>query len=99
MREFHVDGRTFSGYLATPRQGSGPGVVVLHTWWGLTEPFRRGFDRLPGGGLVGFSPQLFPRQKTRVAQGTKEFGSEVGRKEGRGGGGILGLAEGLRQKG
>ena len=25
MREFQVDGRTISGYLAVPEQGSGPG--------------------------------------------------------------------------
>jgi dienelactone hydrolase len=46
MMEFQANGRTASGYLAVPEHGSGPGVVVLHAWWGLTEPFRHVCDRL-----------------------------------------------------
>ena len=46
MREFQADGRTISAYLAVPEHGSGPGVLGLHAWWGLTEPFRQVCDRL-----------------------------------------------------
>ena len=37
---------SISGYLAVPERSNGPGVVVLHAWWGLTEPFRQVCDRL-----------------------------------------------------
>jgi carboxymethylenebutenolidase len=50
MRTFQVDDRTFSGYLAEPAHGSGPSVLVLHAWWGLTEPFRQVCDRLAAAG-------------------------------------------------
>ncbi len=54
-----VDDRTISAYLAEPSQGNGPGVLVLHAWWGLTEPLRQVCDRLAEGrgklALVGFS--------------------------------------------
>ena len=38
MIEFDAKGSAAPGYLATPEGGVGPGVVVLHEWWGLTEP-------------------------------------------------------------
>src|SRR5947209_3623654 len=66
MREFQVDGRTISGYLAVPEQGSGPGVVVLHAGWGLTEPFRQVCDRLAEAGFVALAPDLY-RGKTTAA--------------------------------
>src|SRR5581483_367375 len=49
MIEFESNGATAPCYLATPdgAQGAtGPGVVVLHAWWGLTEPFRQACDQL-----------------------------------------------------
>ena len=59
MQEFQADGRTFSGYLAIPRQGSGPGVAVLHAWWGLTRPFQQVCDRLAQAGFVALAPDLY----------------------------------------
>src|SRR5256714_6799416 len=59
MRAFQADGRTISDYLAEPSHGSGPGVLVLHAWWGLTEPFRRVCDRLVVAGLVVRTPQHY----------------------------------------
>jgi carboxymethylenebutenolidase len=99
MREFHVDGRTFSGYLATPRQGSGPGVVVLHTWWGLTEPFRRVCDRLAEAGFVAFAPDLYHGKTTALPEEAEVLGSELDRNEERWRGDIVGSLEVLRQNG
>ena len=64
MRTFQVDDRTFSGYLAGPAHGSGPGVVVLHAWWGLTEPFRQVCDRLAAEGFVALAPDLYHGKTT-----------------------------------
>lgn len=64
MREFQVAGRTISGYLAVPNQGSGPGVLVLHAWWGLTEPFRHVCDRLAEAGFVALAPDLYHGKTT-----------------------------------
>jgi carboxymethylenebutenolidase len=66
MRAFQVDGKTFSGYLAEPPHGSGPGVLVLHAWWGLTEPFRQVCDRLAAEGFVALAPDLY-RGKTTAS--------------------------------
>ena len=46
------------GYLAAPASGSGPGVLVLHAWWGLTPFFTEVCDRLAEAGFVALAPDL-----------------------------------------
>lgn len=52
-----------AGYLAVPDSGGGPGVLVLHAWWGLSGPIRQLCDRLAAEGFVAFAPDMF-RGKT-----------------------------------
>ena len=59
MINFDAGGSTAPGYLATPDSGVGPGVIVLHAWWGLTEPFRHVCDRLAEAGFVALAPDLY----------------------------------------
>jgi carboxymethylenebutenolidase len=41
-------------HLSVPPGGSGPAVLVIHSWWGLTSSFTEFADRLAGSGfLVG----------------------------------------------
>jgi carboxymethylenebutenolidase len=63
MIDFDAGGSPAPGYLATPDGAVGPGVVVLHAWWGLTEPFRQVCDRLAEAGFVALAPDLY-RGKT-----------------------------------
>jgi carboxymethylenebutenolidase len=51
-------------YLATPEEGTGPGVLVLHAWWGLTPVFTDVCDRLATAGYVALAPGLFPSEAT-----------------------------------
>ncbi len=48
-----------TGYLALPEGGSGPGILVLHAWWGLTEHVRHVCDLLADEGYVALAPDLF----------------------------------------
>lgn len=52
--------RDGSGYLVLPDgYASGPGVLVLHAWWGLTPFFKQTCDRLADEGFVALAPDLF----------------------------------------
>jgi carboxymethylenebutenolidase len=50
------------GFLATPAKGSGPGVLVLHAWWGLNHTIKALCNRLADNGFVAFAPDLYHGQ-------------------------------------
>ena len=53
-----------TGYLVAPESGSGPGVLVLHAWWGLTPFFKSVCDRLADEGFVALAPDLHGDNRT-----------------------------------
>lgn len=55
----HVGPTGNRAYLAVPEGGSGPGVLVLHAWWGLTSVFTDVCDRLAAAGFVALAPSLY----------------------------------------
>lgn len=59
MVEFEVEGGTANGYLAVPEGGHGPGVLVLHAWWGLTPFFEGVCDLLASQGFVALAPDRY----------------------------------------
>ena len=59
MTEFPAGDGIGNGYLAIPASNEGPGVLVLHAWWGLNEFFKGLCDRLASQGFVAFAPDLY----------------------------------------
>ncbi|HKX71500.1 MAG TPA: dienelactone hydrolase family protein [Acidimicrobiales bacterium] len=53
-----------SGYVVVPDGGSGPGVLVLHAWWGLTPFFKGVCERLADAGFVALAPDLYGGRTT-----------------------------------
>ncbi|HEY9420983.1 MAG TPA: dienelactone hydrolase family protein [Thermoanaerobaculia bacterium] len=47
------------GFLAVPPAGQGPGVLVLHAWWGLNDTIKAFCTRLAESGFVAFAPDLY----------------------------------------
>ncbi len=47
------------GFLAVPSTGKGPGVLVLHAWWGLNDTIKALCTRLADAGFVAFAPDLY----------------------------------------
>ncbi len=97
MRAFQADGRTISAYLAEPSHGSGPGVLVLHAWWGLTEPFRQVCDRLAQAGFVALAPDLYRGKTTASVEEAQALGAALDRDVERWRGDIAGAVQVLRQ--
>ncbi len=97
MRAFPADGRTISAYLAVPEHGSGPGVVVLHAWWGLTEPFRHVCDRLAEAGFVALAPDLYRGKTTAAVEEAQALGAALDREVEHWRGDIAGAVQFLRQ--
>ncbi|HJT55349.1 MAG TPA: dienelactone hydrolase family protein [Ktedonobacteraceae bacterium] len=97
MREFQANGRTISGYLAVPEQGSGPGVLVLHAWWGLTEPFRQTCDRLAKAGFVALAPDLYQGKTTASVEEAEALVKALNQDEERVRGDIAGAVQFLLQ--
>jgi carboxymethylenebutenolidase len=56
---FASNGDHAHGYLALPPSGSGPGVVVIQEWWGLTDYVARVTDALAAEGFVALAPDLY----------------------------------------
>ncbi|HEY2762545.1 MAG TPA: dienelactone hydrolase family protein [Pseudonocardiaceae bacterium] len=64
---FPSNGSTAYGYLALPESGSGPGVVVIQEWWGLTSHIKDVADRLAVEGFVALAPDLYGGTTTHDA--------------------------------
>src|SRR5579859_679988 len=56
---FASNGDEAYGYLGLPASGSGPGVIVIQEWWGLTTHIAQIADRLAGEGFVALAPDLY----------------------------------------
>ena len=60
MSEIKPGAPVATGYEAVPAGGAqGPGVLVLHAWWGLNDFFRGLCDRLAEAGFVAVAPDLW----------------------------------------
>lgn len=60
----HLTSTESRAYLATPPGSAGPGVLLLHAWWGLTPVFTEICDQLAAAGYVALAPSLFPSGAT-----------------------------------
>ena len=68
---------TVSGYLAIPKKGHGPGVLVLHAWWGLNDFFKGLCDRLATDGFVAFAPDVYRGATASTRDGAENLMSKV----------------------
>jgi carboxymethylenebutenolidase len=65
---FASNGNEAHGYLALPVSGSGPGVIVIQEWWGLTSHIAHVADRLAAEGFVALAPDLYGGSTTHDAE-------------------------------
>jgi carboxymethylenebutenolidase len=54
-----LSGNHGRAYRAAPPRDEGPGVLVLHAWWGLNETIQSMADRLAEAGFLAIAPDLY----------------------------------------
>ncbi len=68
--QLSVNSQTANGYLASPTDG-GPGILVLHAWWGLKPFFKQVCDRLAEQGFTVLAPDLRNGQIAKTIEEAK----------------------------
>ena len=56
--KLEVNGKRFNAYLASPAK-SGPGILVLPSWWGLKPFFKQVCDQLAEHGYTALAPDYY----------------------------------------
>jgi carboxymethylenebutenolidase len=65
------------GFLASPAAGEGPGVVVLHPWWGLNDTIKAVCTRLAEEGFMAFAPDLYHGRVATTIKQAEALSSEL----------------------
>ncbi len=65
------------GFLAEPPGGEGPGVLVLHAWWGLNETIKAVCTRLAVSGFTAFAPDLYHGEVADTIAGAEALGASL----------------------
>lgn len=63
-------------FIALPAAGKGPGVVVLHAWWGLTDTIKDFSTRLAQAGFAVMAPDLFSGTVARTIEEAEQHMSQ-----------------------
>ena len=77
---FEVNGTTFQGYLSTPRSDTGPGVLILHAWWGLNRFTIQTCDRLAQAGFITLAPDYYHGQMVETIEEAINTREKIDRK-------------------
>jgi len=68
--QLKVNDKVANAYLASPANG-GPGVLVLHAWWGLKPFFKQVCDQLAKQGFTALAPDLYQGQIAKTIDEAK----------------------------
>jgi len=75
--KLQVKDTTANAYLASTENG-GPGILVLHAWWGLNPFFKQVCDQLAGQGFTALAPDLY---QGRIAKTIDEAKALMGQRD------------------
>jgi carboxymethylenebutenolidase len=65
------------GFLDLPAAGEGPGVVVLHPWWGLNDTIKEVCTRFASEGFTAFAPDLYHGRIATTIEQAEALSSEL----------------------
>jgi carboxymethylenebutenolidase len=67
--------------LALPPGGGGPGILVLHAWWGLNDFMRQFCQQLASEGFVVLAPDLYHGKTAATIDEADELSSTLKQKQ------------------
>ena len=70
--DIQTDDGQFQAYLASPRGGKGPGIILLQEIYGVNQHIRNVADQYAADGYVVLAPDLFWRSAPRIELGYGE---------------------------
>jgi carboxymethylenebutenolidase len=65
------------GVIEFPSGGKGPGILVLHAWWGLNAFFGSLCKRLARQGYIVFAPDLYHGETATNIEGAKRLRAQL----------------------
>lgn len=74
---FTAHGVDIHGYLALPPAGTGPGLIVIQEWWGLTDQVAGVADRFAAAGYVALAPDLYGGRTTHDSEEASRMAQEL----------------------
>ncbi len=69
--------QTNDRYVALPMAGKGPGVLVLHPWWGLNDDIRDFCDRLAKEGFIALAPDLYHGKLAKTVEEAEQLSGSL----------------------
>jgi carboxymethylenebutenolidase len=75
--EFPAGKKTATGYFAPSVKGAGPGLLVLHAWWGLNTFSKDFCRRLAGAGFTVLAPDLYHGEMAKTSDDAKALRSKL----------------------
>jgi carboxymethylenebutenolidase len=70
--QLQVNDKRVNAYLAVPEKG-GPGILVLHAWWGLKPFFKQVCDQLAEQGFTALAPDLYQGRLAKTVEEAKDL--------------------------
>ncbi len=70
-----------NGYLVKPDAAQGPGVLVLHAWWGLNDLIKETCGRIAGEGFVAFAPDLYRGKLATTIEEAENLSDQLDEKQ------------------
>lgn len=81
MQTFETQKGAFTGHLSLPGTARGPGILLLHAWWGLNPAMVRISDMLAAAGFVTLAPDYYGGQVAKSIDEALACRRTVDRKE------------------
>ena len=80
--EINSEAGTANAYLAVSETGQGPGILLLHAWWGLTPFFKELANRLAAEGFTVLATDLYAGRTADTIEGANALIEQLNSEEG-----------------